>query len=140
MDFMDIVLMPKLTGTKSKDPTKWWDSQQINLLTDWDLLSEQDVTYWQWCINKRFGTEDQVSSTWLKAFPVGSCFADLVKEVNKRYYKLDRSKRGGITYLYFVLTSCFQMTREAKKAILQWLAWWKSKGLSRIPAKEHGCD
>ena len=27
------------------------------------------------------------------------------------------------------------MTREAKIAILQWLAWWKSKGLSRIPAK-----
>ena len=101
MGFMDIVLMPKLNGTKSKDPTKWWDSQQINLLTDWDLLSERDVTYWEWCINKRFGTEDQVSSTWLKAFLVGSCSADLVKEVNKQYYKLDRSKLASHTFILF---------------------------------------
>ena len=75
--------------------------------------------------------KDRTSSKWLKVFLVNSCTGDLNKEVEKRYPKLPLSQKGEV-YLYYMLNSCFKMTREVKKAILQWLFYWKTKGLSRV--------
>ena len=48
---------------------------------------------------------------------------ELQKEVNKKYSKLKKAEKGGFIYLYYMLRNLFTMTREVKKAILDWLAF-----------------
>ena len=83
-------------------------------------------------MNKRFSDEDCTSSRWLKAFLVNSCSPDLKKEVEKKYDKLAKNQKGGVIYLYYLLSACFKMTRESNKAIQQYLDFWKEKGLAKV--------
>ena len=132
MDFMDILLVPKLLNSSSPDARDWWDESETNLWTDWDSISERQAISWQWCVNKFFSEEDRISSRWLKIFLVNSSTPELRKEVDKKYDKLDKSKKGGVTYLFYMLGCLFTMTREVKKAIQDYLAFWKSKGLAKV--------
>ena len=135
MDFMDILQVPAFVNTKSQDPQDWWDKTETNMWTDWDSIDERQAKSWQWCINKFFAKDDRTSSKWLKVFLVNSCTPELQKEVDKKYNKLKKSEKGGVIYLFYMLSSLFTMTRETKKAILDWLAFWKSKGLAKVQGK-----
>jgi hypothetical protein len=135
MVFMDILKVPAFVNTTSTNPQNWWDESETNMWTDWDSIDERQAVTWQWCINKFFSEEDCTSSTWLKVFLVNSCTPELRKEVDKKYAKLDNSKKGGVSYLYFMLHCCFTMTREVKKAIIDYLSFWKSKGLAKVPGE-----
>ena len=86
--------------------------------TDWDSIDERQAKSRQWCINKFFAKDDRTSSKWLKVFLVNSCEPELQKEVDKKYNKLKKSEKGGVIYLFYMLSSLFTMTRETKKAIL----------------------
>ena len=136
-DFMSILLIPNfktpnLAQTHPMDPSDWWDESETNLWEDWDKITKRQATSWQYCINKRFSDKDRTSSRWLYVFLVNSCSAELNKEIEKKFDKLHKNQKGGITYLFYLLTSTFKMTREVKKAIQHYLGFWCNKGLSKI--------
>ena len=123
---------PNLAQTHLVDPSDWWDELETNLWEDWDKITERKVTSWQYCINKCFFDEDRTSTHWLYVFLVNSCNAELNKEIEKKFDKLHKNRKGGVTYLFYLLTSTFKMTCEIKKAIQHYLGFWRDKGLSKI--------
>jgi len=131
-DFMSILLIPNFKPSSSADPSDWWDESEINLWEDWDKISERQAISWQYCINKRFSEEDRTSSVWLMVFLVNSCSPELNKEIEKKLDKLPNNQRGGVIYLFYLLTSSFKMSREVKKAIQSYLSFWRDKGLSKV--------
>ena len=135
MDFMDILLVLNLVNPTSKDPKDWWDELETNTLTDWDFIDECHSMSWQWCINKFFSKEDHTSSRWLKVFLVNSCMPELQKDFDKKYGKIKKSQKGGFIYLYYMLSCLFTMNQELKKAILDWLVFWKTKGSAKVQGK-----
>ena len=132
MDWMDICTLADYSGQiDHEDCSKWWGSLEIFIWTDWELLTETHVRAWQFSVNKRFSDEDRIASTWLKEFVYNSSTDSLRSVVDKKYDRLPASQRGGIMYLYFTLCEMFQMSREVKDAMLNFLDLFKRKGVAR---------
>ena len=138
MDFMDISTIPRMTGdTSSSDPADWWDNTETNIWTDWDQLDELQVRGWQYSINKRFGPGDRVASRWLQMFVENSSTDELRTATLKKYEKLATNQRGGVIYLYYTLCTMFTMSREVKQAMLNYLDYFKNKGLAKVVRDEN---
>jgi hypothetical protein len=132
MDWMSVCTMPHLIAVnKSQDPSTWWDSSEICIWTDPELLFVEEVRVWQYCINKRFSDEDCIASLWLKDFVHASSTDALKTAVMKKYDKLPDNQRGGAVYLYLTLMEMFQMSREVKDAMLTFIGLFKRKGIAR---------
>ncbi len=132
MDWMSICKMPHLIALDATaDPESWWDNSEINVWTDPELLTLDEVRAWQYCINKRFAEADRIASTWLKEFVYNSSTDALKTAVIKKYDKIPANQRGGAVYLYLTLMEMFQMSREVKDAMLFFLSLFKRKGISR---------
>ena len=132
MDWMSICKMPHLIALDTTaEPESWWDSSEINVWTDPELLTLDEVRAWQYCINKRFADVDRIASNWLKEFVYNSSTDALKTAVLKKYEKIPANQRGGVVYLYLTLMEMFQMSREVKDAMLFFLSLFKRKGVSR---------
>ena len=123
---------PNLNQAQSFDPSDWWGESETNLWVDWDKSNKRRATSWQYCINRRFSDEDRTSSCWLNVYLINSCSAELNKEIDKKFNTLHKNQKGRVTYLFYLLTSTFKMTREVKKAIQQYLGFWHDKSLSKV--------
>ena len=70
MNWMDICTHPGLiNSTTSLVCSEWCDDTENNIWTSLDGMNYDQVLAWQYCINKRFGLEDSVTSRWLKEIP-----------------------------------------------------------------------
>jgi hypothetical protein len=132
MDWMEICTLPRMKGNLySSNPADWWDTSQINIWSDWEKTSEKEVRAWQYCINKRFSSENCTASTWLKEFVYNSSTDALRTAVTKKYKRLPDAQLGGVVYLYYTLCEMFEMSREVKEAMLSFLEFFKKKGVAR---------
>jgi hypothetical protein len=132
MDFMDICTVACLGGNlSSSNPVDWCDGTEINLWTDWDLCSDEQIRRWQFSVNKFFGDGDRIASNWLQAFVYNSSTDSLRTAVAKKYDKLPLNQKGGVVYLYLTLKEMFQMSREVKEAMFKFLDIFKRQGVSR---------
>ena len=132
---MVILLIPNFKDTTSCEPSDWWDESETNLWEDWDKISEHQAISWQYCVNKRFSLEYRTSSVWLMVFLTSSCSTELHKEIEKKLEKLPNNQRGGVIYLYYLLTASFKMSRDVKKAIQTISAFGVIKVFPRSRAK-----
>ena len=132
VDWMDICVLPKLTGNlRSLNPADWWDESETNLWTDWDRCTLTQIKAWQYSINKRFSAQDRTASTWLYLFVYNSSTHALRTEVSKKYDRVQKTQRGGVCYLYLTLCEMFQMSREVKDAMYTFLRLFRTKGIGR---------
>jgi hypothetical protein len=61
MDWMDICMVADYSGDiENQDCTLWWGESKINIWTDWEKLTEQQVRAWS--VNKRFSDGDRIAS------------------------------------------------------------------------------
>ena len=134
MDWMDICVIPFLVegNLNNVDCSTWWDSSEINIWEDWDVLTMNQVRRWQYSINKRFSDGDRIASNWLMTFVADSSTDSLRSAVYKKYDKLDNSQRGGVIYLYLTLCEMFQMSREVEEAMFKFIEIFKRTGVSRF--------
>jgi hypothetical protein len=131
MDWMSICKMPHLIALDTTaEPESWWDSSEINVWTDPELLTLDEVRAWQYSINKRFTDVDHIASNWLNEFVYNSSTDALKTAVLKKYEKIPANQRSGIVYLYLTLMEMFRMSREVKDAMLFFLSLFKRKGIS----------
>ncbi len=74
VDWMDICTIPFLIESNLDNPdcTMWWDSLEINIWQDWDMLELNQVCRWQYSVNKRFLDGDRIASNWLYTFVADS--------------------------------------------------------------------
>eukprot|EP00956_Cyclotella_meneghiniana_P032410 scaffold89146_cov64-Cyclotella_meneghiniana.AAC.1 len=132
MDFMDLCKLADFSGdTSSPNCVDWWGHKEINIWTDWELLTKEHVRAWQYSVNRRFSDEDRIASSWLKEFVYNSSTDSLRTAVDKKYSKLDIDQRGGVTYLYYSLTEMFVMSREVTEAMKYFIELFKKKGVAR---------
>lgn len=132
MDFMDVCTVSRLGGNlSSSNPVDWWDGTEINLWTDWDLCTDEQIRRWQYSVNKFFSDEDRIASNWLQAFVYNSSTDSLRTAVAKKYDRLPLNQKGGVVYLYLTLNEMFQMSREVKEAMYKFLDIFKRQGISR---------
>ena len=132
MDFMDLCKLADFSrDTSSPNCIDWWGDREINIWTDWELLTEEHVRAWQYSINRRFSDEDRIASSWLKEFIYNSSTDSLRTAVDKKYSKLDFGQRGGIIYLYYSLKEMFVMSREVTEAMKYFIDLFKKKGVAR---------
>ena len=125
MDFMDVCTVSSLGGNlSSSNPIDWWDGSEINLWTDWDLCSDEQIRRWQFSVNKFFSDEDRIASNWLQAFVYNSSTDSLRTAIAKKYEKLPLNQKGGVIYLYLTLQEMFQ-------AMYKFLDIFKRQGVSR---------
>jgi hypothetical protein len=134
VDWMDICTIPFLIDGNLNNPdcTTWWDSSEINLFEDWDLLKLNQVRRWQFTINKRFSDGDRIASNWLYTFMSDSCTESLRTAVNKKYEQVHVSQQGGVLYAYMVLCEMFQMSREVEEAMHRFLEIFKRTGVAKF--------
>ena len=134
VDWMDICVIPFLIEANLSNPdcSTWWDSSEINIWQDWDVLQENQVRRWQYSINKRFSDGDRIASNWLLTFVSDSSTDSLRTAVQKKYEKLDVSQKGGVVYLYLTLSEMFQMSREVEEAMHKFIDLFKRTGVSRF--------
>jgi hypothetical protein len=132
MDWMSICIMPhRIAVNYGSDPSTWWDNSKICISTDPEKLELNEVSVWQYCINKQFSDGDRIAGNWLKDFVYGSLTDTLKTAVAKKYDKLPANQHGGASYLYLTLMEMFQMSREVKDGMLSFLALFKCKSISR---------
>ena len=74
VDWIDICTIPVLIESNLDNPncTTWWDSSEINIWQDWDVLELNQVCQWQYYVNKRFSDGDRTASNWLYTFVADS--------------------------------------------------------------------
>lgn len=134
VDWMDICTIPFLVESNLDNPdcATWWDSSEINIWQDWDVLTENQVRRWQYSINKRFSDGDRIASNWLYTFVADSSTDSLRTAVLKKYEKLDVSQKGGVIYLFLTLREMFQMSREVEEAMHKFIELFKRTGVSRF--------
>ena len=134
MDWMDICTIPFLVESNlaNVDCSTWWDSSEINIWQDWDVLTLNQVRRWQYSVNKRFSTGDRIASNWLMTFVSDSSTDSLRTAVLKKYEKLESTQKGGVIYLYLTLCEMFQMSREVEEAMFKFLDIFKRTGVSRF--------
>ena len=75
-------------------PALMWNDDQLNLFMQWDLLTFNEIFLQQYCINKRCGEDDQVSSIWSQTFLYKSATAELCERVDAKYNILHK---GGVS-------------------------------------------
>jgi hypothetical protein len=132
MDWMEICSLPQMRGNlNSTNPADWWDSSQIIIWSEWKKTSEKEVRAWQYCINKRFSSENRTASTWLKEFVYNLSTDALRTAVTKKYERLPDAQLGGVIYLYYTLCEMFEMSREVKEAMISFIEFFKKKGVAR---------
>eukprot|EP00956_Cyclotella_meneghiniana_P009509 scaffold13164_cov56-Cyclotella_meneghiniana.AAC.1 len=132
MDWMEICVLPRMRGNpNSTNPADWWDSSQITIWSEWEKTNDKEVRAWQYCINKRFSSENRTASTWLKEFVYNSSTDALRTAVTKRYERLPDAQLGGVVYLYYTLCEMFEMSREVKEAMISFIDFFKKKGVAR---------
>ena len=79
MDFMDLCKLANFMGDPtSKNCVDWWGDKEINIWTDWELLTED-----------HFSNENCIASSWLKEFVYNSSTDSLHPAIDKKYSKLD---------------------------------------------------
>ena len=93
----------------------------IIMFDDWQKCGLDQVMAWQWSINKRFSSEDRIASSWLKQFMYASSADALRAAVAAKHEKIDNRARGGVTYTYLVLCEMFEMSREVKAFMLDFI-------------------
>jgi hypothetical protein len=103
---------------------------QITIWSEWEKTSEKEVCAWQYCINKRFSSENRTASTWLKEFVYNSSTDALRTAVTKKYERLPDAQLGGVVYLYYTLCEIFEMSREVKEAMISFIEFFKKKGVA----------
>lgn len=134
-DFMDICTVADYSTSRSdfdpEDCSTWWGQEEINIWTDWELISETHVRAWQLSINRRFSDGDLIASLWLKEFIYNSSTDSLRTAIDKRYIKIPLEQRGGVTYLWYCLDEMFTMSREVRQAMLDFIDLFKRRGVSR---------
>ena len=91
----------------------------------------ETIMAWQYSINKRFSLEDRTGSRWLKEFVYKTSSDSLKSAVTKKYDKLNKRCRGGVMYTFLVLREMFLMSKDVKKAILNFVDLFKARGLTR---------
>ena len=93
IDFMDIYILPKLdpSAVGSEDCGEWWDASVNDIWLDWDTMTLNQVSAWQYCINKCVGTGDRTASIWLKKFVYNSSTMSLRLAVAAKYNKLRKN-------------------------------------------------
>ena len=130
---MDICTIPFLIESNLNNPdcTTWWDSSEINIWQDWDVLELNQVRQWQYSVNKRFPDGNRIASNWLYTFVADSSTDSLRTAVHKRYDKLDVSQKGGVVYLYLTLCEMFQMSWEVEEAMHKFIEIFKRTGVSK---------
>ena len=130
-DFMDICTLADFLGCDSSDCATWWGTKEINIWTDWELITESHARAWQLSINRRFSDGDLTASLWLREFLYNSCTDSLRTAIDKRYTKIPADQQGGITYLWYCLDEMFTMSREVRQAMLEFIALFKRRGVAR---------
>lgn len=127
---MDIcMLVDYLGNTQSHDCLEWQWDKEINIWTDWELLSKQQDCARQFSINKYFSDEDKITSNWLKEFIYASSTYYLCSAVNKKYNKRASIQRGGVLY-HLVLCEIFPLSHEVGEIMLTFLDLFKCKGVA----------
>ena len=138
MDMMAICLLPQLITSAvlaGLSCPQWWDETETNIFDEWDKLTLQQVKLWQYCVNKRFSLADRIASSWLKVFIYKSSTDSLRAAVAKKYDKIHRTCKGGVMYLYLTLCAMFHMNKDVKKAMLDFIDIFKTKGLANYAAE-----
>ena len=131
-DIAGICTMSKLkqgaSGGKSS-PRSWFNHQDtINLWKEWESATAREVLSWQFSINKRGAPEDRISSSWLLSFLENSSTVGLRDKVDRKMELLPHNQRGGIIYLWYLLTTMFTMTRDVKSGCVKFLEEWGKTG------------
>ena len=75
--------------------------------------------------------------SWLQIFVFKSSTNTLCLAVAKKYDKLDKTCKGGLTHLYLTLCAMFQMNKDVKQAMLNFLDLFKKQGLARYTNGEN---
>lgn len=120
-DLAGICVVSEFIGENGSDPTRWWKHNVTDdLWTSWEAISEERALAWQYTLNKRGAKAkvDRQSDRWLMDFLENSCTLDLKSKVDKELENLQPNRRGGIIYIWTVLTTMFDVTRYVKKALL----------------------
>jgi hypothetical protein len=131
---MDICNVSQLGGNlSSNNPVDWWDGSKVNLWTDWDLCTHEQIWRWQFSVNKFVLDEDRIASNWLRVFVYNSSTGLPQTVVAKKHDRLpqkhDRlplNQKGGVTYLFLTLCKMFQMSRKVKEAMFKFLGHFSS--------------
>ena len=111
MDFMDICNISQLgKNLSSNNPVEWWDGSKVNLWTDWDLCTLEQIRRWQFSVNKFFLEEDRIASNWLQVFVDSSSTDSLQTAVAKKYNKLPLNQKGG--GLSAICSRCLAKSRK----------------------------
>lgn len=79
---------------------------------------------------------DRQSDRWLLDFLENSCTLDLKSRVDKELEDLPSNRCGGIMYLWTVLTTMFNMTRDVKTACRETLEKFGQTGATTYPGLE----
>jgi hypothetical protein len=116
-DFMEIVLVRKVTNQSATALWERYGDETINLFEDWTHLTLQQVKQWQSDVNRQAGDENRRSSAWLLAFLRNSCTQDLKDGIKDSFEALEPFEKGGATYLYLILSHMFQMTTDVVAAL-----------------------
>ena len=88
----------------------WWDSLEVNIWQDWDVLELNQVRRWQYLLNKCFLNGDHIASNWLYTFVAYSSTDSLRTAIYTYYDKLNVLQKGGVVYLYLTLCEMFHMS------------------------------
>ena len=140
MDFGEITNLPHLNRralAAGKPLPEIWDDSETNIFDAWDKFTLDEIKLFQLCINKWFSAENRTASSWLQIFVFKSSTDSLRTAVAKKYDKLDKTCKGGLTYLYLTLCAMFQMNKDVKQAMLNFLDLFKKQGLARYTNGEN---
>ena len=116
---------------QNPDCSTWWDSSEIKICQDWDVLELNQVWRWRYSLNKCFLDGDRIASNWLYTFVTDSSTDSLCMAVHKKYDKLDVSQSSGVVYLYLTLCEMFQMSREVEEEMHKFIELFKWTGVSK---------
>jgi len=83
-------------------------------------------------VNKRFSNKDRIVSCWLQYFVYDSSTDKLYSATEKKYSKLSKNQHIGVIYTDYTLSTMFPMSRDIKQAMLNYLDYFRSQGLTTV--------
>lgn len=134
-DMMDILIVPEVTDPSdlSLPPAAVFTlDTKHDLLKDWMKISYERIC----CVQKFTNTSryidpaDADSSKHLLTFVWDSCTESLLLKIEERFNKLPDGAKGGLTFLWLLLNTVFQMSLNTIKGYKDFLTLYGEKGPS----------
>ena len=121
-------------GFTFEDRWNFHDSEftTVDITKHWNQVTMSHCSNWQRDVNDHAVDEDYESSIWMRELLEGCLDAELQKQVNEKFERLDAYERGGITYFKILVDTVFKMSSLTVKSLKQFIADFGKDGLSKV--------